>query len=123
MNRKNSVRILIGVAILLLFLQFNGFFSQRDNGQLKTVLQENAFLVDVRTPQEFSSGSAKNAVNIPLSSIGNELDKFKNKQNIVVFCRSGNRSSQAKKILEQNGFQNVTDGGTWKNVLEVQSQN
>ena len=122
MNRKNSVRILIGVAILLLFLQFNGFFSQRDNGQLKTVLQENAFLVDVRTPQEFSSGSAKNAVNIPLSSIGNELDKFKNKQNIVVFCRSGNRSSQAKKILEQNGFQNVTDGGTWKNALEVQSQ-
>ena len=122
MNRKNSVRILIGVAILLLFLQFNGFFSQRDNGQLKTVLQENAFLVDVRTPQEFSSGSAKNAVNIPLSSIGNELDKFKNKQNIVVFCRSGNRSSQAKKILEQNGFQNVTDGVTWKNVLEVQSQ-
>ena len=104
MNRKNSVRILIGVAILLLFLQFNGFFSQRDNGQLKTVLQENAFLVDVRTPQEFSSGSAKNAVNIPLSSIGNELDKFKNKQNIVVFCRSGNRSSQEKKILEQNGF-------------------
>ena len=122
MNRKNSVRILIGVAILLLFLQFNGFFSQRDNGQLKTVLQENAFLVDVRTPQEFSSGSAKNAVNIPLSSIGNELDKFKNKQNIVVFCRSGNRSSQAKKILEQNGFQNVIDGGTWKNVLDVQSQ-
>ena len=122
MNRKNSVRILIGVAILLLFLQFNGFFSQRDNGQLKTVLQENAFLVDVRTPQEFSSGSAKNAVNIPLSSIGNELDKFKNKQNIVVFCRSGNRSSQAKKILEQNGFQNVTDGGTWENVLDVQSQ-
>ena len=122
MNRKNSVRILIGVAILLLFLQFNGFFSQRDNGQLKTVLQENAFLVDVRTPQEFSSGSAKNAINIPLSSIGNELDKFKNKQNIVVFCRSGNRSSQAKKILEQNGFQNVTDGVTWKNVLEVQSQ-
>ena len=122
MNRKNSVRILIGVAILLLFLQFNGFFSQRDNGQLKTVLQENAFLVDVRTPQEFSSGSAKNAINIPLSSIGNELDKFKNKQNIVVFCRSGNRSSQAKKILEQNGFQNVTDGGTWENVLDVQSQ-
>ena len=103
-------------------MQFNGFFSQRDNGQLKTVLQENAFLVDVRTPQEFSSGSAKNAINIPLSSIGNELDKFKNKQNIVVFCRSGNRSSQAKKILEQNGFQNVTDGGTWKNVLDVQSQ-
>ena len=98
MNRKNSVRILIGVAILLLFLQFNGFFSQRDNGQLKTVLQENAFLVDVRTPQEFSSGSAKNAINIPLSSIGNELDKFKNKQNIVVFCSSGNRRESCRFV-------------------------
>jgi rhodanese-related sulfurtransferase len=44
------------------------------------------------------------------------LEKFKNKKNIIVFCRSGNRSSQAKSILEKNGFTNVTNGGTWQSV-------
>jgi rhodanese-related sulfurtransferase len=46
------------------------------------------------------------------------LDKFKGKGNIVV-CRSGNRSSQAKSILEQNGFVNVTNGGTWQDVNTI----
>ncbi len=50
------------------------------------------FLVDVRTPGEFEGGSAKGAVNIPLDSIMNELDQFEGKENIDVFCRSGNRS-------------------------------
>ena len=45
-----------------------------------------------------------------------QLAKFKNKKNIIVFCRSGNRSSMAKSILEQNGFTNVVNGGTWNNV-------
>ncbi|CEN47472.1 Rhodanese domain protein (fragment) [Capnocytophaga canis] len=49
------------------------------------------------------------------------MSKFKNKKNIVVFCRSGARSSQAKSILEQNGFQNVINGKTWQNVKEVVS--
>jgi rhodanese-related sulfurtransferase len=41
---------------------------------------------------------------------------FSNKKNIVVFCRSGNRSGQAKVILENNGIKNVTNGGTWQDV-------
>jgi rhodanese-related sulfurtransferase len=44
------------------------------------------------------------------------LAKFKGKENIIVFCRSGNRSGQAKTILEQNGFKNVVNGGTWEEV-------
>jgi rhodanese-related sulfurtransferase len=47
------------------------------------------------------------------------LSKFKAKENIVVFCRSGNRSGQAKSILEQNGFSNVTNGGTWQDINAV----
>jgi len=35
-----------------------------------------------------------------------------------VFCRSGNRSGQAKMILEQNGIKNVVNGGTWQNVSQ-----
>lgn len=95
---------------------FKNLFGQKDNTELKEVLVDNAYLVDVRTPSEFASGSVKGAVNIPLDKISGQLSKFKGKKNIVVFCRSGNRSGQAKSILEKNGFDNVVNGGTWQNV-------
>ncbi|MBB6326622.1 rhodanese-related sulfurtransferase [Algoriphagus iocasae] len=97
---------------------FSALFGTTDNTKLKEAIAEGAFLVDVRSAGEFASGSAKGAVNIPLDRINSQLAKFKGKKNIVVFCRSGNRSAQAKSILEQNGFQNVVNGGTWNNVSE-----
>lgn len=81
---------------------------------------KGTFLVDVRTPAEFAEGSAKGAVNIPLDKVEAELEQFKGKEAIVVFCRSGNRSGQAKYILEQKGIQNVINGGTWQNVAMQQ---
>ena len=98
---------------------FSALFGKTDNSQLTEVIKDGAFLVDIRTPAEFSAGSVKGAVNIPLDKVQSHLSKFKNKKSIVVFCRSGNRSSQAKSILEQNGFQNVINGGTWKDVRSV----
>lgn len=98
---------------------FSALFGKTDNVALTEAVNNGAFLVDVRTPAEFSTGSVKGAVNIPLDKVQSQLTKFKDKKNIVVFCRSGNRSSQAKSILEQNGFQNVINGGTWENVNQV----
>ena len=72
--------------------------------------------MDVRTPGEFAGGKVKGSVNIPLDKISAQLAKFKNKKNIIVFCQSGGRSSQAKTILEQNGIANVINGGTWNNI-------
>ena len=86
------------------------------NARLQSIIDDNAFLVDVRTPVEFAEGHVKGSVNIPLDKVPTELAKFKNKINIVVFCRSGNRSGQAKTILEANGISNVTNGGTWEDV-------
>lgn len=95
---------------------FSAIFGGPDNASLTEAIKEGAFLVDVRSAGEFASGSVKGAVNIPLDKVSSQLAKFKGKKNIVVFCRSGNRSGQAKSILEQNGIQNVINGGTWSNV-------
>jgi len=97
---------------------FQRLFSSAPAVDLKTIIDEGAFLVDVRSPGEFNSGHVKGSVNIPLDSIPNQLAKFKNKKNIIVFCRSGMRSSQAKNILKQNGFTNVINGGTWNNISQ-----
>ena len=95
---------------------FPNLFSGGQTTDLKNIIEQGAFLVDVREPDEFAGGTAKGAVNIPLGSVATQLTKFKGKENIVVFCRSGNRSGQAKTILEQNGFTNVLNGGTWEDV-------
>jgi len=104
-----------------MFGLIKNMFSGNNNEELQGIIN-NSFLVDVRTPQEFSEGNVAGSVNIPLDQVQNQLSKFKNHENIVVFCRSGNRSGQAKAILEQNGFTNVTNGGTWQQVNAVKNE-
>jgi len=95
---------------------FNQLFGGTATADLQSIIKEGAFLVDVRTPGEFAAGNVRGSVNIPLDTIPAQLAQFKNKTNIVVFCRSGSRSSQAKAFLDQNGFTNVINGGTWDYV-------
>jgi rhodanese-related sulfurtransferase len=98
------------------------FFKQLFGGlpavDLESQIKEGAFLVDVRSPSEFSGGHAKGSVNIPLDLLPQQLSKFKNRKNIIVCCQSGGRSGQAKVILEKNGIANVINGGSWKNVAQ-----
>ena len=98
---------------------FSKLFGKKPSTDLKTLIKEGAFLVDVRSPDEFSAGSVKGAVNIPVNLVNEQLDKFKNKKHIVVFCRSGARSGQARSILKSNGIEDVTNGRTVGNVSEA----
>ena len=77
---------------------------------IKQEVAKGALMVDVRTPEEFASGSVKGAINIPLNEVESRINEFKGKPGVVVFCRSGNRSGQAKEILENNGIKNVING-------------
>ncbi len=79
---------------------------------------KTAFLVDVRTPDEFAEGTVPGAVNIPLQEIDHRIAEFQGKKQIVVFCRSGSRSTQAKSLLEQAGVTNIINGGTWEQVRD-----
>ncbi len=86
---------------------------------MNEVIKEAVLLVDVRSPEEFASGSVDGAINIPLGVLSQNFAVFQNRQNIVVFCRSGARSGQAKMLLEQNGFTGVINGGPWQRVQEA----
>lgn len=68
--------------------------------------QEDLFILDVRNKDEYDAGHIEGAVLIPLSELENRIDEveaYKDKP-ILVYCRSGNRSSQAVKILLDNDF-------------------
>lgn len=71
--------------------------------------QEELFILDVRTKEEFGAGHIKGATVIPLDSLKNRLEEiveYKDKP-ILVYCRSGSRSSQAVKILLNNNFTQI----------------
>lgn len=93
-----------------------------DDDRLMQALREGAFLVDVRSRAEFAEGSVQDCINIPMDEVPDHLPEFEHEKNIIVFCRSGHRSDQVKKFLEQQGLTNVLNGGSWQNVSALLTQ-
>ena len=74
--------------------------------------EEDVIILDVRTQEEYDSGHIKNAVCLPNEDILNEPDILPDKgQQILVYCRSGNRSKQAAQKLADMGYENVLEFG------------
>lgn len=100
---------------------FNLFgFGKSRSEDLKKLIAEGATLLDVRTRAEFAGGSAKGAINIPLDELSKNIKRLEGKISILVFCRSGARSAQAKNFLESIGFSDVVNGGSWQDVASLQ---
>ena len=70
--------------------------------------------IDVRTISEFMSGHIQNSIHIPLQELENRLNEIEQikQKNIIIYCRSGARSSNATDLLLKNNFkvQNLTGG-------------
>lgn len=69
-------------------------------------------MIDVREEEEAAEGMIPNATNIPLGLIEDKLDELDKSKEYIIICRSGNRSSMAAAILENNGYnvRNMTGG-------------
>jgi len=70
--------------------------------------QEGAFVLDVRTPEEWVDYHAPDTTLIPLDELEARVNEVPRDQEIVVICRSGNRSQVGRDILLAAGFNNVT---------------
>lgn len=70
--------------------------------------EAGVFLLDVRTPEEWNEFHAPNTTFIPLDELASRVDELPKDQEIVVVCRSGNRSQQGRDILLNAGFEQVT---------------
>lgn len=114
-DRKKIVDIFYWLALLGLFFWFaysKGWilanFESIDAKQAIELLHndDNVTLLDVRTIQEYKEGHLPNATLIPLQALEQNLGMLKQDKGkkIIVYCRSGNRSISASRILEKNGF-------------------
>ena len=88
--------------------------QQSNPAQTAVVAAKNgtAYLYDVRTPEEFAQKHVDGAINFNIEDMqSGTLPSVAKDSQIYVYCRSGNRSNQAKELLKSNGFSNITDLG------------
>ena len=83
---------------------------------LGELIAGGAVIVDVRSPAEYASGHLKKSINIPLDTLKMRLGQLKKDATVITCCASGMRSSMARKILLDNGFEQVHNGGSWYNL-------
>ena len=102
-------------------------FQQISQEEAKTIMStnQNAVVLDVRTQEEYDSGHIKGAVLLPVDAITEETARevipAKDTQ-VLVYCRSGNRSVTASKALAQLGYTEVYEFGginTWPYETET----
>lgn len=74
--------------------------------------QPQPLVLDVRQPDEYRAGHIRGAQLIPLSELQQRVGELPRDRKIVCVCRSGNRSSNATRLLAPLGFDVVNmDGG------------
>ena len=87
---------------------------------INAIKNKTATIIDVRSPMEFESEHFPGAQNIPLEEVNLKITEIgAMPKPIVVYCRSGNRSGMAKTILNQQGINEVYNGGGVYDMLNM----
>lgn len=128
-------KIFTGLSFLVLVLLTSCIDSKGDKAEVKLVSAEemqsileleDVQLVDVRTAEEFAIEHIPNAQNIDFRSPTFEKDitKLDKSKPVVLYCKSGGRSSKCVKKMEEAGFEKIyeLDGGLskWKHSKQRQ---
>jgi rhodanese-related sulfurtransferase len=117
---KNNPWILWGVVILLFVgisavgltsrgtTESSGYPREISVEEAVVKRDSGAFILDVRQPEEWNEFHVPDSTLIPLGELASRVDELPKDQEIVIVCRSGNRSAQGRDILLDAGFTQVT---------------
>jgi len=67
----------------------------------------DVYMLDVREPDEYSAGHIPGITLIPMGEVADRLSEIPTDREVIVTCRTGNRSAQVADFLRQQGFTNV----------------
>ena len=122
MEKQTKIIVVIAVIGLALaayyFMQMgsgNSDYGNVDVAEARDLIAEKGGLVilDVRTVSEYESGHLDGAINIPVDELSGRLSELNQDDELLVYCRTGNRSTTAVGILRENGYDQIfhMDGG------------
>lgn len=119
-------KLLLLVIGIFLFFAVRSIFAQTPRPDVPRISPPDAqakvkageaVLIDVREPAEWEDGVAASAYLLPLSDLRGDRKKWQHvledakDKEVLLYCRSGNRSGQAAALLAQEGFQVANVGG------------
>jgi rhodanese-related sulfurtransferase len=122
-KKQNNTLLMVGgiglvvlIAVAAIFLLGNqnqasavaGIPAEISVEQAYQKYEDGAFVLDVRTQEEWDDYHAPGTTLIPLDQLASRVNELPQDQEIVVICRSGNRSQEGRDILKAAGFANVT---------------
>ena len=118
-SKRTMYVVMLGTAILAVVgaVYTPTLMNWGDDGEYGDVTLEEAsnligdkpdlVILDVRTQAEYDEGHIEGAILIPNTEISDRLDELDDNDELLVYCRTGNRSSQAVEILEDAGFDKI----------------
>lgn len=92
---------------------FGNLFKPAPAVDYKSLMAAGAIILDVRSQGEFQSGHIKEAINIPVNRLADNLNKIPQNKVIITCCASGARSGVARSILLSKGYKEVYNAGPW----------
>ena len=118
---NNNKWILIGLAAIAVIVAAVLIFQPKSDSLPATITVQQAneqfasgaFLLDVREPSEWNEAHVEGAVLIPLGELSTRMSELPTDKDVLIICRSGNRSGQARDLLRAAGLNRTTsvDGG------------
>ena len=102
-----SARDVVNMAGFVASNILHGTFKQRHMSTLRELLEQGAYIIDVREKEEWDAGHIVGAKLIPLSELRKRLDEIPKDQDVYLHCRSGQRSYNAVLALQNRGYKNV----------------
>lgn len=120
--RRPAVQLgLVAFIILVIFLIAQGgggttatLSAEVNADAAYQMVQDGAFMLDVRTQEEWDEYHAPMATLIPLDQLQARLNELPKDKEVLVVCRSGNRSQQGRDILLAAGFNATSMAGGMK---------
>jgi rhodanese-related sulfurtransferase len=122
--KKIALVVLLMVSLVTQVWAAEKNISARDAKALLDA-NKNIYLLDVRTPQEYSQGKLAGSVLIPIGEFEQRIREVPKNKTIIVYCAVGSRSKPVANFLSQQGYKdvyNMTDGivGWYRNGFPIQ---
>ncbi|MFZ7121102.1 MAG: FAD-dependent oxidoreductase [Eubacteriaceae bacterium] len=102
-----TAKDVVNFASLVSLNILNGIFKQVAVSKVRELVENNAFIIDVREKGEYEAGHLINSVNIPLSEIRQRTNEIPKDVPVYLHCRSSQRSYNALMALQNMGFENI----------------
>jgi rhodanese-related sulfurtransferase len=119
--------VILVLAVLTITTQVSAAEQNISSRDAKTVLEKNrnVYLLDVRTPREYSQGRLPGSVLIPVGELERRIAEVPKNRPVMVYCTVGARSRHAAVLLKRRGYSevlNMTDGieGWYLNGFPIQ---